>query len=84
MDYSLAAVKLFVAHLKPARPAKELASNGGAAFAIGSLIFQRVWLQVIFFRPLFSFWRQCYVTVQVVQIDRIRNMVFDFHGIRTF
>jgi len=45
MDYSLAAVKMFVAHLKPAKPAKELASNGGAAFAIDSLIFQRVWLQ---------------------------------------
>lgn len=45
MDYSLAAVKMFVAHLKPARPAKELTSNGGAAFAIGSLVFQRVWLQ---------------------------------------
>lgn len=45
MDYSLAAVKMFVAHLKPAKPAKELTSNGGSAFAIGSLIFQRVWLQ---------------------------------------
>lgn len=46
MDYSLAAVKMFVAHLRPAKPAKELTSNGGSAFAIGSLIFQRVWLQV--------------------------------------
>ncbi|KAG0608879.1 hypothetical protein M758_8G140100 [Ceratodon purpureus] len=45
MDYSVAAVKMYVTHLKPAKPAKELTSNGGSAFAIGSLIFQRVWLQ---------------------------------------
>lgn len=53
MDYSLAAVKMYIAHLKPAKPAKELTSNGGAAFAIGSLIFQRAWLQV-FFDPSFT------------------------------
>uniref|UniRef100_A0A7I3Z2U6 Uncharacterized protein n=1 Tax=Physcomitrium patens TaxID=3218 RepID=A0A7I3Z2U6_PHYPA len=46
MDYSLAAVKMFISHLKPAKPATELTQNGGTAFAIGSLVFQRAWLQV--------------------------------------
>ncbi|XP_024366845.1 uncharacterized protein [Physcomitrium patens] len=45
MDYSLAAVKMFISHLKPAKPATELTQNGGTAFAIGSLVFQRAWLQ---------------------------------------
>lgn len=62
MDYSLAAVKMYVTHLKPAKPAKELTSNGGAAFAIGSLIFQRVWLQVKF-SPLLE--TMLYVIVQL-------------------
>jgi len=42
MDYSLPAVKMLISQLKPA---KEVARTGGPAFALGSLIFKRVWLQ---------------------------------------
>ena len=43
MDYSLPAVKMLISQLKPS---KEVARTGGPAFALGPLIFKRVWLQV--------------------------------------
>eukprot|EP01018_Ginkgo_biloba_P039485 Gb_26866 [translate_table: standard] len=47
MDYTLAAVKLFAAQLKNARPVPASSSNTttGSSMTLGTLLFQRAWLQ---------------------------------------
>lgn len=46
MDYSLAAVKLFAAQLNNARPSPSTKiTAGGSAMTLGTLLFQRAWLQ---------------------------------------
>lgn len=44
MDYSMAAVKLLIAQLQPAQ---EVHGALGGAVRLGSLVFQRAWIQVL-------------------------------------
>ena len=74
MDYSLPAVKMHIAQLKPAKPAKELRPNGGVAFTLGSLVFQRAWLQV--FRFLFSLRDEIIFIVPMCNLRALRGFVF--------
>ncbi|KAL5975057.1 hypothetical protein ACLOJK_031733 [Asimina triloba] len=58
MDYNLAALKLFCGQLKDAQPT----SSSPSSLSLGSILFQRAWLQVSLFNPsfLFRFRRQMY------------------------
>ena len=44
MDYSMAAVKVLIAQLQPAQ---EVDGTSGVAVRLGSLVFQRAWIQVL-------------------------------------
>jgi hypothetical protein len=51
MDYSLGAVKVLIAQLQAAQ---EVPRTGGVTMSLGSLLFQRAWLQVRSFFFLFG------------------------------
>ncbi|GLJ44311.1 hypothetical protein SUGI_0927420 [Cryptomeria japonica] len=45
MDYNIGAIKVFARQLKNARPISPSTSITGPAMTLGTLLFQRVWLQ---------------------------------------
>ncbi|KAJ7526213.1 hypothetical protein O6H91_17G088200 [Diphasiastrum complanatum] len=54
MDYELPALKMLIAHLRPARPISHTTADGtpAPAMALGNLRFQRAWLQGMIVREL--------------------------------
>lgn len=65
MDYNIGAIKVFARQLKNARPIPPSTSITGPAMTLGTLLFQRVWLQVstIFLSTPF------HVTYMIITLD---------------